>query len=114
MHLGGQSFLLSPWYPVALFGAGKQRLLHTDVEFAALNRWHITSWHLESSAAGQLSQTPAFCCSGRSFQGRLWDFPGNGIFSLSPCGKQTKLLYLSVHLVMYRAHRSSLSRDSSL
>lgn len=69
MRLGGQSFLLSLWYPAALFGAGagKQRVLHTDVEFAALNRWHITSWHLESSTVGQLSQTPAFCCSGRSF-----------------------------------------------
>lgn len=41
-------------------GVGKQGALHVDVEFADLNRWHITSWHLENSAAGQLSQAYVF------------------------------------------------------
>ena len=55
-------------------GAGRQSARLADVEFAALNRWHITSWHLESSAAGQLSQASALPCSRRSFLGWRWAF----------------------------------------
>lgn len=54
-----------------------QSVLLVDVEFVALNRWHIICWHLESSAAGQLSQASAFPCSGRSFLGWCWAFPGS-------------------------------------
>lgn len=66
-------------------GAGKQSALLVDVEFAALNRWHITRWHLESSAAGQLSHASAVVRRRRSFLGWRWAFPGSRVFAFLRC-----------------------------
>lgn len=68
-----------------MVGTGKQSALLADVKFAALNRWHITRWRLESSAAGQLSQASAFLRRRRSFLGWRWAFPGSRVFAFLRC-----------------------------
>lgn len=58
----------------ALAWAEKHSALPVDVEFEALNRWHTTSWHLESCAAGQHLQAFAFLRSRQTFLGWRWAF----------------------------------------
>lgn len=58
----------------ALAWAEKHSALPVDVEFKALNRWHTTSWHLESCAAGQHLQAFAFLRSRQTFLGWQWAF----------------------------------------
>lgn len=114
--LGGHFFFfsrLSRRFPVdkGLGRSGGSRALSSRMwNFAALNRWRITSWRWECSAGGQLSRAPAVRCSRRSSLGWRWSF----FFSPRAFLSRSLFLLWSVFWKRTKSAPSSLSASRDI